>query len=95
MGDKMLFVRCAQLFAALRWFIPSWMEFMPLNMHVYLSAVLLVPWRPIGVRVGLSVCFHGTHFHMPTIQFLSSKAGGLPVMVTPARIVWDELKQVA
>eukprot|EP00435_Cladocopium_sp_Y103_P056160 s363_g18.t2 len=26
----------------LTWFIPSWMEFMPLNMHVYLSAILLV-----------------------------------------------------
>ncbi|CAK9002912.1 Hypothetical protein (Fragment) [Durusdinium trenchii] len=26
----------------LTWLIPSWMEFMPLNMHVYLSALLLV-----------------------------------------------------
>ena len=29
----------------LRWFIPSWMEFMPLNMHVYLSAILLAAWE--------------------------------------------------
>ena len=51
----------------LRWCIPPWMEFMPLNMHSYFSALLLASWLmgfPWGFRYmslkwwGLYICIY-------------------------------------